>query len=448
MQRILNQKQNSVRRHGFTLVELLVVIAIIGILIGLLLPAVQAAREAARRMKCTNHLKQLALSLMTYADANGDHFPLNGTRPNFSSTSQTATIDGVTYTASNNGLYTSQAGCFYGYLSWMVPLLPFVEQTALYDKVLNECYVSPNGGPSDAAAIELHNQYYGEVIPAFICPSDGGATVVDKTWISSTRKLASSSYLCSGADFPDPHRQRIRCKVAPGDSGYGDSVQTAWGERGVFNTGDRFSYNFGSIASITDGTSNTVCVGEHPVGRAVTGANAEADVRTSLMSNRSAPDGYAAVYPTTRDATVNESGYGPMNPSVCLTYGVSGKRWTVPTTPTNSWTLYGGASGICWAYAPQVVASFNTILPPNSPTCVPSGGDMSSSSNSYTQALQSVGSYHPGGANVARFDGSVTFVSDSIDTNGANLPPVKSGQSPYGVWGAMGSISGGESKAL
>ena len=69
---------NNGIRTAFTLVELLVVIAIIGILVGLLLPAVQAAREAARRMQCSNHLRQLSLATMNYESAN-KRFPTQGT---------------------------------------------------------------------------------------------------------------------------------------------------------------------------------------------------------------------------------------------------------------------------------------------------------------------------------------------------------------------------------
>ena len=121
------------RRRGFTLVELLVVIAIIGILIGLLLPAVQAAREAARRMQCTNNMKQLALAMQNYHDV---HKKLPHYATLFDSVANTGKFSSgescchswpVGHPATNGGLYCGMWG-------WATNLLPFIEAAALYDK--------------------------------------------------------------------------------------------------------------------------------------------------------------------------------------------------------------------------------------------------------------------------------------------------------------------------
>src|SRR6478672_8323209 len=103
---------NSLKR-AFTLVELLVVIAIIGVLVALLLPAVQSAREAARRSQCSNNLKQLGLGVTQYADLNRGAFPV--------------------------GSYACCSG------TWLVAMLPFVEQKALYDKYQHYGQLGPSG---------------------------------------------------------------------------------------------------------------------------------------------------------------------------------------------------------------------------------------------------------------------------------------------------------------
>ncbi len=103
-------RKNFRSKPGFTLVELLVVIAIIGILIGLLLPAVQAAREAARRMQCTNQIKQIALALHNYHDAHN--------------------------ALPTNAPFSSFGWDNYAPLSVTISLLPFIEESARYDAIM------------------------------------------------------------------------------------------------------------------------------------------------------------------------------------------------------------------------------------------------------------------------------------------------------------------------
>ncbi len=129
------KKNDCDSRTAFTLVELLVVIAIIGILVGLLLPAVQAAREAARRMQCTNNLKQLGLALHNYHDTHKRlPFASGGTTPPSGSPGYSA----------------------------VSLMLPYMEQTPLYSTI---DFKKPLTDPTNTAA-RL------QVVPGFLCPSD------------------------------------------------------------------------------------------------------------------------------------------------------------------------------------------------------------------------------------------------------------------------------------
>jgi prepilin-type N-terminal cleavage/methylation domain-containing protein len=139
---------NARLRRGFTLIELLVVIAIIGVLIALLLPAVQSAREAARRSQCTNHLKQIGVSLHNYHTAT-DVFPMGGSRN--------------LRTATNYDDWT----CW----SAQGMLLPYLEQMPLYNAANFFFAPEGDGATSDAINRTVHNT----IINSFLCPSDPNA---------------------------------------------------------------------------------------------------------------------------------------------------------------------------------------------------------------------------------------------------------------------------------
>ncbi|MDR3234828.1 MAG: DUF1559 domain-containing protein, partial [Planctomycetaceae bacterium] len=134
---------------GFTLVELLVVIAIIGILVALLLPAVQAAREAARRMQCSNNMKQITLAMHVYHEA------FNSLPPRNNTTQENRTYNpDIPNGASGSGMD--------GYYRWSPNyiLLPFIEQTARFDKIRTNCIAPTDVTESTCAALS-----------AVLCPS-------------------------------------------------------------------------------------------------------------------------------------------------------------------------------------------------------------------------------------------------------------------------------------
>ncbi len=194
-------------RKGFTLVELLVVIAIIGILIALLLPAVQAAREAARRMHCTNNLKQIGLGVQNYASTNRDCLPLGSP-------------DAEAY------------GLFF-------KLLPYIEEQAVHDQV-----------DMTLPATDVKNNYVREmVIDTYICPSWSDKTTTKITTPGSYTQGGLLLYQGVGGYLRRPFGISAAAGVASNNGDMPFNGMFSWGKK--VRLGD-----------VTDGLSSTLLVGE------------------------------------------------------------------------------------------------------------------------------------------------------------------------------------------
>jgi prepilin-type N-terminal cleavage/methylation domain-containing protein len=156
-------KSRLSRAAGFTLVELLVVIAIIGILVALLLPAIQAAREAARRVQCTNNMKQLGLAILNFESAKRQLPPAytpNYKGPHFYGTCKGASPPSTSTTVASNNKKSHFLLTF---------ILPYMEQQALYDRIdLDQDWFSTTTSPTKGT---INREVTAVDIPDFLCPS-------------------------------------------------------------------------------------------------------------------------------------------------------------------------------------------------------------------------------------------------------------------------------------
>ena len=232
------------RKSGFTLVELLVVIAIIGILVGLLLPAVQAAREAARRMQCSNNLKQLGLALHNYTDA-FKRFPSSG--------SYCVPWLPCSGAAGHNNNGHPWVGGLWRKGSGLVRLLPFVEQGPFFNQIDFSRDVDAWFATLQPAI--PFTQFSGRrprefAIPTYICPSDPPART----------DLALSNYgfsLGSQALPANATGCALYTNHLNGPSGHGNTSDSSQ----ISGPFARFHWA-ARLADLTDGTSNTILMGE------------------------------------------------------------------------------------------------------------------------------------------------------------------------------------------
>ena len=297
------------------------------------------------------------------------------------------------FPAKKQGTLFSGGDCYAfngGYGSGWMRLLPFYEQKALYDQwaspqTFGTRQYLPFGpcpwGPYDADYLTY--QIYSAQVPTLMCPSDG------KVRNKGTTAYGRSNYkFCVGDSVPHD-----------GTVGNNESTET----RGVFaNHAAKITF-----ANITDGTSNTIMLSERLFPADARLANQ--GIAYNLGSSQPPRDCY-------------------------LTLDPSNKRLYLSSLSVTTW-------GSKWAHGATSQIGFNTVLPPNGPACASLANDNT------TYIILPPTSEHPGGVNVAMADASVRFISDTVDTGDLSQfwPTSLSVPSPYGVWGALGTKSGGES---
>jgi prepilin-type N-terminal cleavage/methylation domain-containing protein/prepilin-type processing-associated H-X9-DG protein len=348
------------QRRGFTLIELLVVIAIIAVLIALLLPAVQSAREAARRVQCVNNLKQIGLGLHNYHSAAGS-FPL-----------------GVSATNSVDNLNATGAA-FLGWVSWSAHsmLLPYIEQSPLYNAI-NFDFDATTGPTWVVNSTVTYSRVNG-----FICPSDP---------VSTANSIVGFNVNYAGSNGTT-------------------TITSNNATTGVFA-----SQTVYGLASITDGSSNTVAFGETLVG----------------SGNGSSNFGYRGNVVTGVGSGVPVLDASAVGPTTQATLQACNTQWQSALAAGNGINI-GVNAGWYWTVGSESFTFIHTIVPPGSTQfpwngCRYGCGGCSNYASDHCN-IANANSFHPGGANILFGDGSVKFVKNSV---------------ALATWWALGTRANGE----
>ncbi len=366
----------SQRRRGFTLIELLVVIAIIAVLIALLLPAVQAAREAARRAQCSNNLKQLGLALHNYESSN-NIFP--------SGTVFNVNVPPCTGFGFGNGCQNTP---------WFLLMLPYIEQGPLYNSFNASVGMEGvNIGPIPGGFI-VNSTVYTTKIASFQCPSDN-----------------QNGYDMSGIFQLPWQASKGNYGVNWGNTDYGQAIN---GGRFTSNPNLFLQSPFGfsrtgngpfncKIASVTDGTSNTIFLSEILQGATddIRGAMWVDNAGAGSFMTRMTPNGYQDYVPLIPPwSALGVLPFTNYDTLACINCGTA-----AGTSPA----LAAGAASLCDSQPGQQLG------------CNYTGSEGSEFASSRSR--------HPGGVDSLFGDGSVHFIKNSINVR---------------TWLGLGSINVGE----
>jgi prepilin-type N-terminal cleavage/methylation domain-containing protein/prepilin-type processing-associated H-X9-DG protein len=348
------------RSSGFTLIELLVVIAIIAVLIALLLPAVQAAREAARRSQCVNNLKQMGLAAMNFESTNSTLPPTWGPYP-----------------------YASNGGSRVNFLAVM---MPFIEQGALYNAW--NLTVDSNGGGS----LEINETARLTQVSAYLCPSDpssgtcgdpGGSNIpCGKANYFANMGYTAGQYFSSNVTPQETNSAVIGPFIVQIDSGQPKFLDAA-------STQPNPLYQrliACTIASVTDGTSNTAMFAE--------------TIRSRYVGSQS-----SANWPALATAMTGTGYLDPIQNGGTMT---TGALQVVPAVCQNLSSRLLAYRGLEYYRFIVECTNYGHVLLPNSKS--PDCGD-----STIAAAFMAARSWHSGGVNVCYVDGSVHFIKNTVN---------------------------------